>query len=251
MRIFLASLHSLGVNTYPEEIKKINPKYILMSFADGERNCLEVLGYCKKENFLLDSGAFSYMNGKSATKESLEEYLEKYIEFINKYDIKYFFQLDIERLFGMEYMLMLTERLEKKTGKKCIPVWRNLRGVEHWKYLCDNYKYIAIGDMVLYFDKKNIPFYKKLLAYAKKRGVKVHGLGFTKTSILQEFDFYSVDSTSWKMCAIRGNTIVKFKDGRIKNEKNLKSEFKLNQSKIALNNLNEWVKYQKYMDRKR
>ncbi len=146
MKIFLAATTSGVKNSQREEmIQKGKPKYLLETFFNGEKTCLKVLQDVGVNNFLLDSGAFSYMSGAECTKEQLVEYMEKYIYFINKYNVEYFFELDVDTIFGIEFVEELREKLEKETNKKCIPVWHKGRGIEYWKKMCKNYKYVAIG----------------------------------------------------------------------------------------------------------
>ena len=83
------------------------------------------------EDFLLDSGAFTFMNQKSK-KINFEQYIEQYIEFINKYDIKYFFELDVDVIFGHEKVKEIRKYIEQKTNKKTIPVWHKSRGIEEY-----------------------------------------------------------------------------------------------------------------------
>ena len=81
--------------------------------------------------FLLDSGAFTFMNSQKG-KVNFDEYLTRYINFINKYDIKYFFELDVDSIVGYEKVKQLRKRLENETGKKCITVWHKSRGKEEY-----------------------------------------------------------------------------------------------------------------------
>ena len=246
MRIFLACTNSVGNKNI---IKK--SKYILESFYSGEKNCLFALNNCDKECFLLDSGAFSYMSGASCTKEMLLDYLDRYIAFINRYDIKYFFELDVDTIFGIEFVEYMREKLERETGKQCIPVWHKGRGVEYWKKMVANYKYVAIGGLVFHVKKQEWPLIKKLVDYAYAKGVKVHGLGFTKTKILDNFKFYSVDSASWVRAAGMGQQIHFFDGKSILARPLQKGNKKAYGSKLSAHNFKEWVKYQKYMNTKK
>ena len=247
MRIFLACTSSLENNDIITE-----SKFILETFYSGEKNCLTALNYVGNENFLLDSGAFSYMNGQKCTKEMLIKYLDRYIEFINKYDIKYFFELDVDTIFGIDFVEEMRRKLERETGKQCIPVWHKGRGIEYWKKMVEKYKYIAIGGLVFHVKKQEWPLIKKMVDYAYTRGVKVHGLGFTKTKILenQKWHFYSVDSSSWLSSASRGQKLQMFKNGYIQNIDMKKRKVKANLKKMKRFNYLEWCKYQKYMDKK-
>lgn len=252
MRIFLAGT-SGGMNKQDREkiMKESKPLYCLETFFSGERNCEKVLKTVGNENFLLDSGAFSYMNGAKCTKEILLEYLDRYIAFINKYDIKYFFELDVDTIFGIEFVEMMRKKLETETGKQCIPVWHKGRGIEYWKKMVANYKYIAIGGLVFHVKKQEWPLIKKMVDYAYIKGVKVHGLGFTKTKILDDYKFWSVDSASWVRAAGMGQQMHFFDGKNILARPVNKGNKKVYSNKVATHNFKEWVKYQKYMNSKR
>lgn len=75
----------------------------------------------------------------------------------------------------------------------------------------------------------------------------MHGLGFTKTRINDEFHWYSVDSCSWSKSAIRGRQIQTFNGKFIEQRKLDTKGKKANLSKLALHNGLEWCKYQRYM----
>lgn len=252
MRIFLAATTTGFSKASREETFKTSPPlFALETFFSGEKICLKVLNDVGKENFLLDSGAFSYMNGAECTKEILLEYLDRYIAFINKYDIKYFFELDVDTIFGIEFVEMMRKKLETETGRQCIPVWHKGRGVEYWKKMVANYKYVAIGGLVFHVKKQEWPLIKKLVDYAYAKGVKVHGLGFTKTKILDDYKFWSVDSASWVRAAGMGQQIHFFDGKSILARPLQKGNKKAYSNKLCAHNFKEWVKYQKYMNAKK
>ena len=245
MRIFLACTGGMK-----NDIEK--SKYILESFYSGEKECLKILKKCNTDNFLLDSGAFTFMNGRNTTKEILLSYLDKYIAFINKYNIKYFFELDVDTIFGIDFVEYMRKKLEKETCKKCIPVWHKNRGVKYWKMMVENYDYVAIGGLAVKdIKEKEYHLIKKMVDYAAIKGVKVHGLGFTKTKKLlnERWQFYSVDSSSWLSSATRGQKLQIFKNGYMRNLNKEKNNKKADIQKMAKFNFMEWCKYQKYMDR--
>ncbi len=47
---------------------------------------------------LLDSGAFSYMNGAKVTLSQMDSYIDKYIKFIINYKIKHYFEIDVDNI---------------------------------------------------------------------------------------------------------------------------------------------------------
>ena len=252
MRIFIAaSTSAMKKDQRIEVIKNSKPLYLLETFFNGEKTCKRVLSDVDTENFLLDSGAFSYMSGAECSKEQLSGYLERYIKFINENNIKHFFELDVDTIFGIEYVEQLRKKLEQGTQKQCIPVWHKGRGIEYWKWMCDNYKYIAIGGLVFHVKKQEYESIRKMVLYAYSKGVKVHGLGFTKTKEIENYKFYSVDSASWAKGAVLGQ-LAHFFNGRHMEQKKIgRKDKKLRLSDLAVHNFAEWCKYQKYMDLKR
>ena len=200
------------------------------------------------ELFLLDSGAFTFMNNNKSHLD-WNEYLDKYIAFINKHDVRYFFELDIDSVVGYEEVERLRKRLEDGTEKKCIPVWHKSRGINEFKRLCSEYDYIAIGGIVTKeLTPDDYPAIKRLVSYANANGTKVHGLGFTPAHV-ERFGFYSTDSTTWNMVS-RFGKIYRFTGKSIKviTPRNAK----VNRNRYIegeVINIKEWIKYQDYLKR--
>lgn len=248
MKICLAGTYAATLDTRPYLAKMA---YILESFYyinDWQ------LPYTKqKELFLLDSGAFTFMsNQHEGSKVDFDKYLTEYTKFINKHDIKYFFELDIDVVVGYERVKELRARLERETGKKCIPVWHKSRGLDEWVKMTEDYDYVAIGGIVTKEIKSTeYKYFTPLLEIAKKNNCRVHGLGFTSIKNLEKYKFYSVDSTSWKSGG-RFGTLYKFENGtmyQIKKPDGFRAKSKNGwYSKIELFNCEAWVKFQKYAD---
>lgn len=252
MRIFLAATTTCMNKSDRESLySTTKPKYALETFFAGEKTCKRVLDEVGVDNFLLDSGAFSYMSGAECSKQQIEQYCDNYIDFIIKNDIKYFFELDVDTIFGIEFVEKLRKKIETKTGKKPIPVWHKGRGVEYWKKMCNEYDYVAIGGLVFHIKQSEWELIKKMVRYARSKNVKVHGLGFTKTKILPEYEFYSVDSASWCKSAGRGQQRQIFNGKYIEQRKINGNGKKIILSKLAKENMKEWIRYQSYMDLKR
>ena len=91
-KIFLAGVNSIR-NTITPHFK---PHYILESFMylrSKHKSTLNYIDWClQADEFLLDSGAFSFMNkskkSSNFTDETLKKYIDDYIDFINTYDVK-------------------------------------------------------------------------------------------------------------------------------------------------------------------
>lgn len=249
MRIYLASTGTGMTKELRERtIGMCKPKYVLETFFNGEKRCAEALNIVGNDNFLLDSGAFSYMNGAKVTLEQMEQYVDRYIAFIKQYKIKHFFEIDVDNIFGLEQVEIWRKKIENETGRQCIPVWHKGRGVEYWKCMCETYKYIAIGGLVFHVKKQEYELIRQLVEYAYHKGIKVHGLGFTKTKELAKYKFYSVDSASWVISASRGQQIHFFQNGHIQSRKLHTDNRKVKIPELSAHNMVEWTKFQKYMD---
>ena len=219
-------------------------------------NRLESFAYISKKeetiiekytDFLLDSGAFTYLNGLKSEKVNWDNYIEKYSSFINLHNINLFFELDIDSIVGIKEVERLRNKLEKLTNKKCIPVWHKSRGLDYWKRMVDEYDYVAIGGIVTKEIKQSEhKIFYSLLEIAKKNNCKVHGLGYTNLKGIEKYNFYSVDSTSW----LSGNRFgsVYWFNGRTMKKQNKKKGQRVITNKTAQNNFNEWVKFSKYAD---
>lgn len=244
MKVCLAGTSCLKNNL--NQYKKI--PFMLESFYSIKEWQVPFIKNC--DLFLLDSGAFTFMNSFKGNV-NWQEYIDKYADFIIKNNITYFFELDIDVLVGYDKVKEYTKYLEKKVGKKCIPVWHKSRGLEEWKRLTKEYDYIAIGGIVTKEIKSSQYFiFKELLRIAKENNCKVHGLGFTSTNNLKKYKFYSVDSTSWT-AGCRFGIIYKFNKDKIiqvKKPENCRIK-KEKEQNVINNNLNEWIKYQNYADK--
>ena len=243
-----------GTYCRKELLKEKKPKYILESFWSFKEWQTPLIK--EAELFLLDSGAFSFMNnqkkGKKITLEEIYEYLDRYIEFINKYDIKYFFELDLDVIIGYNEVLKMRKILETKTNKKCIPVFHKNRGIQEWIIMCKNYDYVAIGtsgknDSA--WTRKNPNVIKKMVDIAKKYNCKVHGLGFTNINLMKKIHFYSVDSTSWSS-GWRYGVITLFKDKKFKKIQRPKDTRMITEKGREVDRINylSWLDFQEYAD---
>lgn len=236
----------------------INKKQLLN--VKGSISILESFAYIKKHsdsidlllknNFILDSGAFTFI-GKNKKNIDWELYTDEYINFINKYKIDKYFELDIYSVIGIDKTEKLRNKIEKKTGIKSIPVWHIFLGIEYYKKICQEYKYIAIGASGRHDSKwtrTNPEKLNALVSYAKNKNVKVHGLGYTCLKQLKSIPFYSVDSTTWLNAGkfgeyqkFTGDTIKKIQAASIGKKTKKGIIDAMNE-----NNFNEWIKFQKY-----
>lgn len=226
---------------------KLHGVHILESFYYADEFTEKMIPYFGK--FLLDSGAFTLFTNKSKGNNIVwEEYVDRYADFIVRNKVERFFELDIDMLIGHDRVAALRRRLERKAGRPCIPVWHKFRGRDAFIRMCDEYKYVAIGGIV---SKEITPqeykYFPWFINEAHRRKAKIHGLGFTALSLLPKYHFDSVDSTAWTtgnrfgaVFYFNGHTINK----RVKGEGQRLKDSRA----VAINNFNEWVKFQQYAE---
>lgn len=242
MKVFLAGTYSENKNA--DDVLK--SKYNLESFYYIKPWQYELIK--KSKMFLLDSGAFTFFSQGKLLDWDL--YIDKYSKFIVEQDISYFFELDVDKLIGYEKVKELRNKLEQKTGKKCIPVWHKSRGIEEWKNLCDEYNYVAIGGIA---SKEIKPAeygaFTPMIRYAHNHKTQVHGLGFTNVNKFNEIHFDSVDSTRWN-CARFGR--IEYFDGKTIKVIDKRAEGKRlagqKNNDIIKYTFKEWIKFQKWAE---
>lgn len=240
MRLCLAGTGVL--KNHPDELKKA--RYLLESFYSIQEWQLPFLKSC--DFFLLDSGAFTFMNSKKGFT-NFDEYLKRYAQFINAHDVQHFFELDVDCIVGYEKVKEMRRMLENETGKRCIPVWHKDRGIDDFIQTAKAYDYMAIGGIVTKeVPRSKWPYFKQLISIAHSHGCRIHGLGFTDTNLLQKYHFDSVDSTTWNVgnrfgnvCKITNGSIVQvhYADKRVTDRDGL-----------MIHNWNQWCEYQKYAE---
>lgn len=249
MKIYLSGTGLLKKSFIDNKIK-LDELNILESFFSIREWQIPLIP--KFKNFMLDSGAFTFRHNNKKTI-NWEEYTLNYAKFIKKYDIKHYFEMDIDNIVGYSKVLKLRSILENETQRKCIPVWHINRGKNDFVDMCEKYDYVAIGGIAggVLTKRELIKHFPWFIDVAHKNGTKIHGLGFTNVSQLFIYHFDSVDSTTW-LNAVRfgelhqfdGNKIVKH--GSVIKEK--KCRRLLNTQDVVLHNFNEWNKFNKYAE---
>lgn len=173
---------------------------------------------------LLDSGAFSAWN--SGVSISIDDY----IAFCQEHpDCNYYVNLDVipgsrgKSISKLEideackqswnnYQIMCKELPKDKV----IPVFHFAEDID-WlrRYIDDGSQYIGIGSGAkksparkrewLFRSSFTRPSIEKII---RDSGVRTHGFGVTTVSIMRDFPWYSVDSTSWAIIAAMGNILI-------------------------------------------
>lgn len=244
MRLFLAA-------TAAKEkiVKQYKPLYVLESFYYIKPWQIKEMHQWK--SFLLDNGAFTFMQQaqRKGVNINWNQYMQKYIDFIRHNQIENFFELDIDCIVGYEEVKRIRYRLEKETGRQCIPVWHRSRGLDEFKRLCQKYTYIAIGGFAIKtIMPKEYSFIKKLVQLAAQYNTKVHGLDFTPQNVL-DYGFYSVDSSSWAAGGRYGG-VYYFNGRKVIRVPTPKGKRSVDSKIRDEYSLQEWLKYQRYLNAK-
>ena len=245
MKLYLAGVAPYRNEGIYDDILKTHRPYILESFFYADQDTERLIPYFG--DFLLDSGAFTFMQGTKGAV-NWDEYIERYADFINRNRIGKFFELDVDSVVGYEKVLQFRAKLERLTGRQCIPVWHLKRGITEYRRHCDEYPYVAIGGIVSKEIKpEQYKHFPTMIAEAHRRGAKVHGLGFTALSYLPRIHFDSVDSTAWTTVNRFG--FVYHFDGKTMRKHDAPKGHRINDARsAALVNYTEWIKFQKYAE---
>lgn len=250
MKLFLAGVWPWrSGGGYDESVKKYRP-YILESFFYADSDTERLLPYFG--DFLLDSGAFTFMQGKGG-KPDFDAYVEKYADFVKRNNIQKYFELDIDSVVGYDQVKKIRAKLERLTGKQSIPVWHKSRGKDEFIGHRKDYSYVAIGGLVDgakkgEYAKQLWKFFPWFINTAHENGARIHALGFTSLEGIQKYHFDSVDSTAWTT----GNRFgyLYWFDGKTIRKKDAPKGYRIwNSRAAALNNYIEWIKFQKYADK--
>lgn len=234
-----------------------NSKYVLCTFfylqklIKRDKELAEIVKqYNSQDKFILDSGAFSFMNGKKITEQKLDDYCQEYMEFVKKYQIKRYVELDIDAVLGFQKALEYRNYLEKNIGYATIPIFHKSRGKNEFVKMCEQYSYAGIGGIAIKdITPKEHKYFKQLNLFANSQGCKLHAMGFTPTKDLNSYGFYSCDSSSWTM-GVRFGNLYRFTGNKIKSiKKPPNTKLNLSKSQIQTFNWNEWCKYQKFVDK--
>lgn len=201
----------------------------------------------KFKNTIIDSGAFTFIRGTA--RANWDQYVEDYADFIKKYDIRLFFELDIDSIVGLQEVERLRKKLEALTGRKPIPVWHVSRGKDYFIKMCKEYPYVALGGIVTQevprvVYEKAFPWFIKT---AHDNGAKIHGLGYTSVEGLNKYHFDSCDSTTWLVGAKYGNVCYITHEAS-KQVHRPKTRVK-NSRELARINFVEWIKFQQYAEK--
>ena len=248
-------VHFAGLGTLKQELLsgKYKPQdmFALESFISMNDWYVDLIPQFR--GFLLDSGAFTYMNGKKTDGVDWESYADRYADFIKAHGIRRYFELDIDAIVGLKNVERLRNRIEARSGVPSIPVWHLQRGKQYFLDMCKDYDYVAIGGLVA---KKTAVSMDKYFPWfinkAHENGAQIHGLGFTKLEGLKLYHFDSVDSTTWNVGAKYGQVCI-YNQGTIKKTASIEKGKKARRLKLTAKEINQvnfeaWLQFARYAE---
>lgn len=199
------------------------------------------------KDYILDSGVFSYLNGKDAYSVDWEEYTVNYAKFVKDKGIRNYVEIDIDRFFGLDTVEKLRCLLEKKVGWPCMPVWHINRGYDKWLEIVTDYDYVCFGAFLTDgLPESRYPYVMNFLRDAKKASCKVHALGFCNFNWLPKLKFYSCDSSSW--ATARFGLVAFFNGRRIVTYRGGKNRCIRSPKEVSFFSFKEWVKFSEYAE---
>jgi hypothetical protein len=174
-------------------------KNFMCSFANKpSRNVLNLIRSYPGTEIMLDSGAFSAWNaGKQID-------IDKYIEFIRDNNIDAYFNLDV---IGDVEGTIANQHYMELQGLHPIPVYHYGEPFEYLDWLVNQgYTYIGLGGTVGKSVKQRQEFFDEV--FARHPHIDFHGLGVTSKTLVENYNWYSCDSTTW---------LAPFKNKRVMN----------------------------------
>lgn len=248
MNLYLAGILSTG--NLETSIKFIDDNDLW-----GHINLLESFFYfndrhrehvMKFKSFMLDSGAYTLSISKkgSLSDRELNMYIDGYESLIVDLGVKMYFEMDLDYIKGYDWVVKVSDILERDTGVKPIPVWHPNRGKKGFECMCERYNYVAIGTTTI--RKELAKSLKWFTSTAHRYKSKIHGLGYTKLDGIESTGFDSVDSTTWIYSNISG-VVYRYDNGNMEKHKAPKGK-KVDIKKNICNSLMQWSKMIDYLD---
>lgn len=157
-------------------------------------------------HLFIDSGAYTYQSDPKYleyTPEQWEEQIKEYLTWAEKHKDSIFgmAELDLQNLVGEEvvneWRRKYFEPFMLRTGVPVCFIYHH-EGIDVWEKMCQRYPYVGFSTVADDGTTYDLNGFRQMLSIAEKHNSLVHGFGMTRTSLLPQLPFYTVDSTSWK-----------------------------------------------------
>lgn len=185
---FLESYHYIGTGKYAERIR--------------ENGC----------KVFLDSGAFSAFSlGVAVDLPAYCEWIKRNIDLVRVEDGA--LMASVLDGIGDPLQTYRNQLAMEELGVRPLPCFHYGEDERYLEHYIANYEYITIGGMVpistpQLFHWLDRIWNKYLTDGSGRARIKVHGFGLTSVPLMQEYPWYSVDSSSWVQIGAHGNIII-------------------------------------------
>ena len=190
--------------------------YLDILYDLGIRNFLMSYEYLKGKGYsqlkkypdmhlFIDSGAYTYITNpefESYTVEQWEDQIVKYLAWAKKHKDSIFAiaDLDLQYLVGnekvYEWRKKYFEPFMLETGIPVCFIYHE-EGLDQWEYMCQRYPYIGISlNVDGNIDETDL---RDKFRIAEKYNTLIQGMASTRTAMLTQYPFYTVDSTTWNV----------------------------------------------------
>lgn len=225
MQIYMAAVYSNSYMPGMNRYVKLNERE--RGIVENIPHILESWHYVGKQSFVdhmkangakifLDSGAFSaFTLGVELSVEDYCNYIYRNLDIIRFEDGNMMASVldgigDAQKTFQnqMEMELRLAP-----VGLRPLPCFHFGEDMRYLDYYVRNYDYITLGGMVGATTEQLRKWLSKvweshLLDGSGRAKIKVHGFGITSVPLMEEFDWYSCDSSSWIQSAAFGSVVM-------------------------------------------
>lgn len=190
--------------------------YLDILYELGIRNFLMSYEYLKGKghsqlkkysdmHLFIDSGAYTYITNpefENYTVEQWEEQIHKYLAWARKHKDSIFAiaDLDLQYLVGnekvYEWRKKYFEPFMLETGIPVCFIYHE-EGLDQWEYMCKRYPYVGISlNVDGNIDETDL---REKFRIAEKYNTLIQGMASTRTAMLTQYPFYTVDSTTWNV----------------------------------------------------
>lgn len=190
--------------------------YLDILYNLGIRNFLMSYEYLKGKGYgqikkypdmhlFIDSGAYTYITNpefESYTVEQWEEQIHEYLNWARKHKDQIFAiaDLDLQYLVGnekvYEWRKKYFEPFMLETGIPVCFIYHE-EGLDQWEYMCQRYPYVGISlNVDGNVDETEL---RNKFKIAEKHNTLIQGMASTRTGMLTQYPFYTVDSTTWNV----------------------------------------------------
>lgn len=190
--------------------------YLDILYNLGIRNFLMSYEYLKGKGYgqikkypdmhlFIDSGAYTYITNpefENYTVEQWEDQIYEYLNWARKHKDQIFAiaDLDLQYLVGnekvYEWRKKYFEPFMLETGIPVCFIYHE-EGLDQWEYMCQRYPYVGISlNVDGNVDETDL---RNKFKIAEKHNTLIQGMASTRTGMLTQYPFYTVDSTTWNV----------------------------------------------------